>query len=686
MKTKNQAMVSDEIQRIVIAEIQSAKDKRQTAKREKSWDRYYGRKLGNEKKGRSQFITRDVMDTVEWMMPFFMRTFASGDSKIDIKIKGQESFVGKALMTQIQEDLADGTPTIFYLFYQWFKDALVSSTAFVKLGWNLDQKTVTVDFDDLSRQNFMQLLNDPDVQIAKVEEQPNPFETTFKVTAKVKQTIEDTVFAENTPHWEFLVSSRARDINDEHGKGQQTEVTLDYLKRINRARSTDKPYFKHLEEFEDAAKDHQSDSLSAEKTNYMEDDESSDEIDYTEKGMIEFKEWYTRLDVNGDGYLEDIVCFLGNNKLLRHEINEEGFIPFVAIRPIIDCYKFNGIAFAELIVEIQNLKTMLFRRILDSFDFQVSGRWRVDPDGSVDLHALYNHTSGGAISAKKGALEDISPQPFNPSNLTILEYADALKENRTGLTKYNQGMDSGSLNKTARGIQAIQSAAMQRMELVARIFAEGLRDFYKKTAMLYQRYSKGFVANVFGQEKEITPEMLKGKVTCTVNMGIQAGVGIEETQKIERIITFLMGINERYPGILTPEKVHNICTRYISSAGFKQIDDFIADLNSYMEEIQQSAQQQQEMQEQMMALQKQMQEMELQIKAKDADTKAQKVDSDAHLKNKELSQEAIIEQEKLAQDTKVEYAKIAQDERESVRGFKSDMINVLSKPAGGVNA
>jgi len=186
------------------------------------------------------------------------------------------------------------------------------------------------------------------------------------------------------------------------------------------------------------------------------------------------------------------------------------------------------------------------------------------------------------------------------------------------------------------------------MELVARIFAEGLRDFYKKVTLLYQRYSKGFVVKVHGQEREITPETLQGRVICTVNMGIQASIGFEETQKIEQIITFLMGINERYPGIVTPEKVHNICTRYISSAGFKQVDDFISDLQSYTEQIQASSQQQQQQQEEMLKMQQQIQEMELAIKKQDVDTKAKKVEVDAQLKQQELEQEAVIEQEKLA--------------------------------------
>jgi len=672
---KNKAMSFDEIQREALAEIQTAEDNRGTRaeKRETNWDRYYGRKLGNEKKGRSQFITRDVMDVVEWMMPFFMKTFAAGDPKIEIEIKGQEPFVGKALMEKIQIDLAEGTPTIFFLFYQWIKDALVSDTAFVKLGWNLDQKTVTAKFDSLTQENLVQLASDPDVQITEIEEIAGPFVApTWKATCRVKQTIKDTIYVENTPHWEFLASSKARDVNDEYGKGQKTEVTLDYLKRIDRARSEDKEqYFKNLNDLESAeGKGVQPDTLSGEKANYMDEDQPVDPYTESETGAkspVKFKEWYTRLDVDGDGYLEDVVCYLGNNKLLRHEINEEGFIPFCAIRPIIDCYKFNGIAFAELLVEIQNLKTMLFRRILDMFDFQVSGRWRIDPDGSVDLHALYNHTPGGAVTAKSGSLEDISPAPFNPGNFTIIEYVDKLKENRTGQIRYTSDMKE----KTATGIAQVHTATMQRLELVARIFAEGLRDFYKKAGLLYQRYlRKPFTAKVHGQEKEITPEMIQGQIICTVNMGIEASLGVEEAQKIERMIGLLFKVNQMFPGLLTPEKIHNLCHRYITSWGFKNADSFINDLQTYVQQSQQAAQQSQEIQQQMVELQKRFKEMELMLKGKEVEIKAKKVDVDAELESR-----------KIIEDVQIEEKKIIQDEKESLREFKLDLLE-LAKPVG----
>jgi hypothetical protein len=49
-----------------------------------------------------------------------------------------------------------------------------------------------------------------------------------------------------------------------------------------------------------------------------------------------------------------------------------------------------------------------------------------------------------------------------------MEYMAGVLENRTGMTRYNQGLDADSLNKTASGINMVMSAAQQRQELIAR--------------------------------------------------------------------------------------------------------------------------------------------------------------------------------------------------------------------------
>ena len=669
----------EEIEQAVEKEIEAAQtdSSDRAGKRETSWDRYYGRKLGNEVKGRSQFITRDLLETIESILPFLIKLFASGDAKIDLEIKGQEAWVGKALMGEMQKVLGGSTPNLFSLFYQWFKDALISDTAYVKLAWDLDIEKVKVEFDELPSENVQQLMDDPDVTITDTGTATLVDQAVViaDVKATVEKKIKDSLYAESTPHWEFLVGSRARSMNDEHPKGQKTEVTVDYLKRVDRAQGGD--YFENLDKLESGESKSEYESADSEKSNYEDKAEAQDETEKGLKAPVSFVEWYTRLDVDDDGYLEDIVCYIGNGHLLRWEENKEEFIPFSALSPIIDCYKFHGISYADLLVEIQNLKTMLIRRILDNFDFQNSGRWLKDPGSGIDATALLNHVPGDVITGKIGGLQDLTPAPFNPSSLSILEYVDTLKENRTGITRYNQGTDANSLNQTARGISMIQSASMQRLELIARIFAEGgIKDFYRKAALLYQKYMREpFTTKVQGKEREVTPEMLQGEIFTTVNMGVVASVGAEEAQSIEKMLGILFQVNQAFPGILTPESAHNLMARYITASGFKNVDDFIGDVQEYVQKIQEQQKQQGEMQQQMMKLQQQMQEMELNIKGQDSQTKATKVQQDGINDTKELEQD----DKELEQKREIELKKIQQDERDSQRDHNLGLLELATK-------
>ena len=135
-------MTWDEIEKAVVSEITLSFDQTQrkrAEKRQRNWDRYYGRQLGNERKGRSKYMSRDVMDTVEWAMPHLMRTLITGDAKVNVEIEGAEPWIGQALRDKIREDLevVDDNPW-FVTAYNWFKDSLVSDTSICKVIWELD--------------------------------------------------------------------------------------------------------------------------------------------------------------------------------------------------------------------------------------------------------------------------------------------------------------------------------------------------------------------------------------------------------------------------------------------------------------------------------------------------------------------------------------------------------------------
>jgi hypothetical protein len=110
-------------------------------------------------------------------------------------------------------------------------------------------------------------------------------------------------------------------------------------------------------------------------------------------------------------------------------------------------------------------------------------------EGQVNIEDLLNPSVGGAVRVKAaGMIRDIPVVPFMAEkSYPLIEYLDGVREQRTGSTRYNQGMDADSLNKTATGISIIQNASTQRAELVARQYAEFLRRYSRSCSSWSRR-------------------------------------------------------------------------------------------------------------------------------------------------------------------------------------------------------
>jgi len=632
-------MTWDEIQLQVRAEVgQAEKHVEQiSVDRQEYWDRYHGRPLGNEVEGRSRYMSRDLLDKVQWMMPHLLNTFAMGHPKVDLEILGKPPIVAQALMAKIQQDLGDGEPSLFRLFYDWFLDALVSGTAFLKLGWNLDYEKVEQTFPAVTAPQMQQLLNDPQVEVVGMEgEAYTPTGLVFRgVRAKILKQTSDEMYAEGMPPWEALWHPDAREMDDDKPKGHKTRVTVDYLKRIDRAyRQGDEPFFWFLDEVERGASPSSDGggrgteygaSAEAEKQSYYNRETwYGDDTETGPRRAVDLVEWYTRLDIDGDGFLENVTAWLADQRLIRVEINRDGFIPITKCSPIRDPYKFEGKSMAELLVDIQNLKTMITRQTLDNLAFNNSGRWLVDPAGNVDVIRLLSSAPGDYVYGKQGSVVPLIP-PMIPLQqpLALLEYADTIGENRTGLTRYNQGMDADSLNKTATGVVRIQEAGKVRIHAVAALIAEdGLRQFYRKCAWLYQKHmTKPFVQKVHGQEVQVTPEMIQGKVKARVDLGLAAILEEGEIRRMDRAVQFLIGLAQHWPGLVSPEGAHNLATRYLDTLGFKDPSLLVAPLEEFVQGIQARAQQEQQAQQQALQQQLEMARQQLALKMKELDIK-----------------------------------------------------------------
>jgi len=162
----------------------------------------------------------------------------------------------------------------------------------------------------------------------------------------------------------------------------------------------------------------------------------------------------------------------------------------------------------------------------------------------------------------------------------MLEYMVGVKENRTGVTRYNQGTDADSLNKTARGIAMIQSAAQQKIDLIARIFAEtGVKDLFRGIAYFLSKYShRAMTLRLRNKWVDIDPREWKTQFDMTVNVGL--GTGNKDAQlvhlaKMNEVQIELMKTGRGY--MVTDQNVYNLAKKMAENMGFKHPDIFITD-------------------------------------------------------------------------------------------------------------
>ena len=645
-----------------------------------NWDRYYGKAFGNEIRGRSKYMSRDLLETVEWILPNLIKLFGSSDQKIQLEIYNEFSTgqnevpilpltpkqLGKALMDNIYEDFyVDEANGIFNIFYTWFKDALVSGSAYTKLFWETDTDIESID-TVVDEEGFNELSVLPDVTLNTAVLNPDG---SVSVTGERERISKDLLVCDNIPHWEFIFEEHTRTMNDDSGKGFSTIVTLDFLKRINRAFSTEEePFFHNLDVLE----------LSSSRLDWSRYDDKAEQNQYfgfevlneyagaAKKGgkrRIQLTEWNAQLDVNGDGFLEDIKVWRANEQMIRWEINNEHFIPYCGISPIGNPYKFQGLAYADLIIELQELKSMLMRKILDNFDLQNAGRWFIKPNTAIDEARFLQNVPGDLFTVDPEKIKNLAPQGFDSSSLNLLEYIEGIKENRTGSTRYNQGTDASTLNQTAHGIQSILSASMKRIELIGTLFAEGgIKDLFRKAALLKQRNLKQpFTTKINGETVEITPEMIQGRIVAKARLGTEDQVGQIESQKLLQMSAVLFDLNTKFPGLITPEKARNIAAKYIECMGYES-DTYLSSSIEFTESVNKAQQVQETMQQMAMM----MEQLKMQI------------EQEGVAIEKIAAYGAIAEaQAALKVKLAIEDAKLRQKEGESLRSQKIDLFGQI---------
>lgn len=569
-----------------------------TDERQQALEYYMREPYGNEVEGKSSIVTGEVAEVVDGAMPQIMRVFTSSDDAVQFEAvnQGDEPIAEQATVYVNHIFYKDNNG--FEIMHDWFKDALLQKVGVVKAYWNDETDTTTEKYYGLNDDELMMIMQDEEVEIVEqnttiVQEAVFDEMTGMEVSpalsshdVKVKRTVnKGKIVVENVPPEEFLISKRARTIEDSPFVAHRKMVTrseliaMGYDEKTVMGLSTG-----------DALE------FSPERIARYTRGENPTDMDSNDESMqlVEYYECYLKTDYDNDGIAElRRVCYT-NNEILHNEACD--YIPFHSVCPIPIPHKFYGHSLADRAMDLQLIKSTITRQMLDNL--YLTNNYRVGAvEGQVNLDDLLTSTAGGVIRMKNpNAIVPMTVQSNAAQSFPMLEYLDSVQAKRTGISDAQQGLNADVLqNVTATAVAAMTSAAQGKLELIARIFADtGVSSLFKGILALVCKYQqKERIIKVNNKYVPMNPREWINEFNLTVNVGLGTGTKQEQLAVMQMILDKQEQIITQY-GLSNPlvnlKQYRDTLARFVNMAGFKDDSQFLMDVT--VEQAQQIAQQQ----------------------------------------------------------------------------------------------
>lgn len=552
-----------------------------------SYSEYLRLPYGNEQEGRSSVVSSDVLDTVEGMLPDLIDVFVSSDKAVQFDPVSKEDEEGAKQATDACNYVFYKQNNGFLCLYSAIKDGLLLKTGGLKWCW---EEKRTPNFSTYRGVDEMQLAmwlaQNPKAEVIEKDERDEPMQDQMGQTIGMRRVYDVKVKVVETK-----------------GKVKLTPIPPDELlisRRHNSILLDECPYVAHiakrtLSDIREMGYDVDEDDIAAAT---LDNYESQDRVirkpsalwqedqTRTDPAMLEgwLVEEYVLVDFDGDGIAERRQIIRLGDKILSNQ--EFSHVPIAAWTPYILTHRFDGLSVAEIVADIQRINTEIMRQSLDNLYFANNQRMRVltDAQGNpmANIDDLLNSRPGGIVREQvQGAVNPLEQPWVGAQTLPMLEYLSTMKENRTGYTRYSQGMDSNSLNKTARGVSLIMNASQKRAKLMSRIVAEALvaptfRGIFK-TLTDYNMEKLSF--RLRNQYVQYDPQEWRDGYDMTINVGL--GTGDKEQQhgmlmqiaQAQAQAIAAGGLNQ----VVTLQNVYNLQARMVENAGFKDADEFWAD-------------------------------------------------------------------------------------------------------------
>jgi hypothetical protein len=304
-----------------------------------------------------------------------------------------------------------------------------------------------------------------------------------------------------------------------------------------------------------------------------------------------------------------------------------------------------------------------------------NGRYEV-VEGQANLDDLMTSRPGGIVRVRTpGAVNPLGTPQLDANSFNMLGYLDSIREERTGVSKNSMGLSEGGLksHQTATGVGQVMTAAQQKIELIARIFAEtGMKDLANSVYMLVQKFEKPEkLVRLNNKWTTLYPHEWKSKMDCTAQVGLGFGNKDMNLMHLGRLSQTIQMIAQHPQAgmLLKPKNIYNLVAEQIKAMGMKNVDDFITDPGDQQVPQQQGPTPEQQAKQAEAQLKQQELQVKMQKIQQESELKQQEMQIDAQIAQQDLElkkQEATVEMQIKAQELEIKKAELALKQQELV--------------------
>lgn len=621
-------------------------------------DHYHGRPYGNEQEGRSQVVSKDLAEAVDWAMPAIMRVFTQSGSLGEFDPVGPED---EALAQQesdyVNQVIMKDNPG-FMVLHDAVKDTLLLKNGYVKHGWNDTEKVSNEEYEGLSLDQLTKLLQDLENDGAEVKvkaqetrqvmidspQGPMPLEV-FDIELQIKRKC-GRVHIEAVPAEEVRVSKRCRGSLQESPFVEHVTVkTRSDL--IEMGMPAD--FVNELPAYNERDNDQETYAR-----NSLPDETQIDGMTIIDRSMdeIEYCEAYLRVDWDGDGVAElrkvvTVADRIPPGKEWNEPIEAVPMTGFVAKRIP---HRHVGESLDDELADLQEIKTVLLRQLLDNIYLTNNNQWLVNE--RVCLTDFLQSTPGGVkrvqgLEPVDGAVSPVMATPIVQQILPVVDYVDGIKESRTGISRASTGLDPDILKQSTKGaFMENLNRASQKIEMITRMLAEsGIKEMVLQVhSLLIRHQDKPRMVQLRGSWVAINPQEWRERTDLTVRVGLGTGNEEEKREKLLLLSQLQDKLAQQF-GMVGPQQAYAMFEDVTKTLGFDIPEKYAMAPNS--PEFQQAMQQRNSQPNPMLQAEQMKQQTEQQKMQMNAQLEQQKAQADLQQEQLRSQNDVAIEREKI---------------------------------------